>query len=210
MVGEVAQARARHTFASVLCNIVLGAFYSLFVIAHFTVEREWSWTETLPIITLQSIMALVFLTRRPSLATSRRPLDWIVAIAGTLCPMLLRPTPTAGALSWLGHPLMTVGLLLCIFALLSIGRSMGVVPANRGLQTGGAYRVVRHPVYAAYLVYFSGYLMSSPSAANAVVVAMSFTLLLLRVVFEERFLAQTAAYRAYRDAVRWRVVPGVF
>jgi protein-S-isoprenylcysteine O-methyltransferase Ste14 len=200
----------RHTFVSILCNIGLAAFYSLFVIAHLLDQREWDWAYQGPVILQQSIMVLAFLTRRPSFETSRQPLDWAAGIAGTLMPMLLRPTPVPGSLTWLGRPLMITGFVVSIGALLSLGRSIAVVPANRGLQTGGAYSLVRHPVYAAYSVTFVGYLIGSPSSWNVVIVGAAVFLLGLRAVLEERFLKREPQYNAYSAQVRWRMVPGVF
>jgi len=200
----------RHTFVSILCNAALAAFYSLFVIAHVMDKREWDWAYQVPVILQQSTMVLAFLTRRPSFETSRQPLDWAAGVAGTLLPMLLRPTPEPGSLTWLGRPLMIAGLVVSIVGLLSLGRSIAVVAANRGLKTGGAYRLVRHPVYAAYSMTFVGYLIGSPSGWNAVIVAAALFLLGLRAILEERFLKREPQYNAYSGQVRWRMVPGVF
>jgi hypothetical protein len=41
--------------------------------------------------------------------------------------------------------------LLVLAATLRLGRSFGIVATNRGIQTGGLYRIVRHPIYAAYV-----------------------------------------------------------
>lgn len=201
--------RPRHTTFSILCNIALAAFYSLFVIAHFSAER-WDLSYTLPVLVQQSIMVLTFLTRRPSFETSRRPLDWIVAVAGTLFPMLLRPAAAPGALAWLSRPLMITGLLTGAAALLSLGRSIAVVPANRGLKTGGAYRFVRHPIYATYSVTLIGYLLGSPSLNNGAVVVGAVFLFACRSLLEERLLKAEPEYQAYCEQVRWRMLPGVF
>src|ERR1700682_5194874 len=48
--------------------------------------------------------------------------------------------------------LITAGVLLQIYAKLTLRRSFGIIAANRGVMTSGPYRVVRHPMYAAYLL----------------------------------------------------------
>lgn len=213
--GPVASAKLegatpRHGVASILCNIVLAGFFSLFVIAQFANAEGWDWTRSFPIVVQVSVMVLMFLTRRPSRATSNNAVEWIVGVAGTLSPMLMRPAPAPGELAWIGQPLQALALALSTAALLSIGRSIAVVPANRGIKTGGAYRVVRHPVYAAYLFTFAGYLMCEPTVRNAVVGVVSLLLLGTRAIFEERFLMREPEYRAYAERVRWRMLPGVF
>lgn len=208
--ASLPEATPRHGVASILCNIALAAFYSLFIAAHFVVEGERDWTYSAPIVVQETVMVLLFLTRRPSSATTSSPIEWGVGVAGTLSPMLLRLSAISGELTWLGRPLQTIGVLLSIVALLSIGRSIGVVPADRGIRTGGAYRIVRHPVYSAYIVTFTGYLMCSPTARNAAVVVVSLLLLGARAVFEERFLMRDARYRDYAQRVRWRMLPWLF
>lgn len=102
------------------------------------------------------------------------------------------------------------GLALSTASLLSIGRSIAIVPANRGIRTGGAYRVVRHPIYAAYALTFVGFVMCEPTLRNAAVGVTTLLLLAVRAVFEERFLMREPQYRAYAEGVRWRMLPGIF
>lgn len=208
--GTVATATPRHGFASILCNIVLAGFFSIFVYAQLTRPGPWNWLRSFPIVMQVSVTMILFLTRRPSLATSSSVVEWIIGIAGTLFPMLMSPAPSPGALTWLGAPLQAFGLALSTAALLSIGRSIAVVPANRGIRTGGAFRVVRHPIYAAYTLTFVGYVLCEPTVRNAAVGATTLVLLAVRAVFEERFLMREPQYRAYAEGVRWRMLPGLF
>ena len=45
----------------------------------------------------------------------------------------------------------------------------GIVAAHRGIKTGGLYRAVRHPIYAAYLLAFGGFVLAHPSGYNTLV-----------------------------------------
>jgi protein-S-isoprenylcysteine O-methyltransferase Ste14 len=211
--GAIASTRVegapRHGVASILCNVALAAFFSPFLYAQLA-NPNWEWQRSLPIVVQVSLMVTLFLTRRPSAATSGSAVEWIVGVAGTLAPMLMWPTPEPGRLSWLGQPLQTFGVALSIVALSSLGRSIAVVPANRGIKTGGAFRVVRHPIYAAYSFTFIGFVMCSPTTRNALVAAASLLLLVLRAVFEERLLMREPLYRQYAERVRWRMLPGAF
>jgi protein-S-isoprenylcysteine O-methyltransferase Ste14 len=102
------------------------------------------------------------------------------------------------------------GLLAIIAAKLTLGRSFGLMPANRGIVSGGIYRVVRHPIYAGYLVTHAAFLVAHPTLWNATLLVTSDTALLVRAVYEERTLACDPAYAAYMQQVRWRVLPGCF
>ena len=42
---------------------------------------------------------------------------------------------------------MTVGLIIMVIGLASLGRSFGIMPRARGLVQSGLYRWVRHPIY---------------------------------------------------------------
>jgi protein-S-isoprenylcysteine O-methyltransferase Ste14 len=95
----------------------------------------------------------------------------------------------------------------CAFARLS--RSFGIVPADRGLVTSGPYAVVRHPLYTAYMLGGIGYLIQSLSLWNVVIDLITVGWQLVRIRAEERHL-DGPAYVAYRNRVRWRLVPRVW
>jgi len=46
-----------------------------------------------------------------------------------------------------------VGLLIVVASKMALGRSFGLVPANRGVVVRGPYGVVRHPIYLALFLY---------------------------------------------------------
>lgn len=103
-----------------------------------------------------------------------------------------------------------VGLVFVISGKLSLGRSLGFLPANRGIVGSGVYRVVRHPMYLGYLVIHVAFLLGHPSPWNVVVLVAADLALLVRVGLEERTLSPDPAYQCYKAAVRWRFVPGVY
>ena len=155
-------------------------------------------------------VAAVFLARRAPRTVSRRAMDWIAAYAGWLTSFLVRPG--GYHLAWgvaVGFWVQVVGLSLWAWAFLKLARSYGVVPADRGLVTGGPYAVVRHPLYSAYMVGGIGYLMQSLSVRNAVVDVIAVAWQLARIRAEERHL-ESADYAAYRASVPWRLCPGLW
>ncbi len=75
-------------------------------------------------------------------------------------------------------------------------------------MTRGPYAVIRHPVYAAYVVIQTGYLVQSISVRNVAVLVFVTGCNIGRAIAEERVLATSADYADYRAAVPWRLVPG--
>jgi protein-S-isoprenylcysteine O-methyltransferase Ste14 len=92
----------------------------------------------------------------------------------------------------------------------ALGRSFGLVPANRGVVAAGPYRLVRHPIYLGYLVTHLAFVVANPLWWNVWMLGVADTALVVRLLYEERTLARDARYVNYRERVRWRLVPGVF
>jgi protein-S-isoprenylcysteine O-methyltransferase Ste14 len=96
-----------------------------------------------------------------------------------------------------------------IWARLSLGRSIGLVPALRSLVTHGAYRYVRHPIYLAGSLIFVANMLSAYSPANLAVLALGIFWFALKSVVEESFLRSDPRYADYMERVRWRSLPGI-
>lgn len=194
------------------CNLSLAGLYLLFASAHIAFARQAGrWVTVMPLMALESLLvAALFLTRRRSVATSSRRFDWVVGIAGVFLPLLMRPSGPPGFFTRSGELLQIVGLGLTIVSIVFLGRSIGVVAANRGVKTAGTYRVVRHPMYAGYLLVYLGYVASCPSLRNAGITALSFAALIARAIVEERFLTADPRYRDYLRQTRWRFLPYVY
>ena len=191
-------------------DVALALLYGLFALAHIRLARETGrWLELLPLVVQETLLVVLFISRRPASRTSRRVSDWVVAVLGTFLPLLLLAHDRPAALAPLGTLLQGLGLAVALAALATLGRSIGVVAADRGIKTGGPYRVVRHPAYAGYLLTYTGFVLSYPSLWNTLVTLATAICLVGRVFAEERHLAATLAYRAYQRRVRWRLLPGV-
>jgi protein-S-isoprenylcysteine O-methyltransferase Ste14 len=74
----------------------------------------------------------------------------------------------------------------------------------------GPYRIVRHPIYASYVVLQTGYLLQSFSLRNLAVVMLATACNVGRIWAEERVLANNPDSRSYRAKVRWRFLPGIW
>lgn len=159
----------------------------------------------------QTWVVAAYLIRRPARTVSRRWGDWLLAFGGTFGGVLLRPTgahPQWGVNA--GLVLQLVGLGICVASFLSLGRSFGFVAADRGLVQRGPYAIVRHPIYASYVLLQVGYVLQSISVRNVLVIAFASGCNIGRIVAEDRVLATNEASGCYRSRVRWRLLPGVW
>lgn len=199
-------------FASRLSQLLIGALMAVawiaFALLHvlaFNATGNWSY---LVFCVAESVTALFFLTRTAPVTVSANPVDWALAFGGTFLAFLF--APAASAVLPEGTILIAIGASLQLAGMLSLNRSIGMVPARRVLKTGGLYRFVRHPLYASYLVTFSGYLLANASLRNLLVFGATMTLLAMRIVREERHLALDQGYRDYMARVPFRILPFVF
>ncbi|RDK02378.1 isoprenylcysteine carboxyl methyltransferase [Paraburkholderia lacunae] len=110
----------------------------------------------------------------------------------------------------IGAALQVSGICWQLVAKASLRRSFGILPANRGVVSCGAYRFVRHPMYLGYLVADIGFLLTNFDLQNVLVYGFQFALQGGRILREERILSSDENYRRYKGNVRYRVIPGVF
>jgi protein-S-isoprenylcysteine O-methyltransferase Ste14 len=104
---------------------------------------------------------------------------------------------------------MSVALVVTLGAFASLGRSWGIIPANRGVKTGGLYRVVRHPIYASYIVFDVAYSLAEFTWRNVAVAATIALILYARARYEEELLLRDPEYAAYAQRTRYRLIPGL-
>jgi len=158
----------------------------------------------------EGLIALFVLIRRPARELSLKPHEWVLAFAATSGPLLVAGGGQALAPAAVCAALMTAGILLQLWAKLTLRRSFGIVPANRGVKAEGPYRLVRHPMYAGYLLMHLGFWLTHPTLWNAAIYLSCLGLQCARLLAEERLLARDPAYLAMQGRVRWRLAPGVF
>jgi isoprenylcysteine carboxyl methyltransferase (ICMT) family protein YpbQ len=99
-----------------------------------------------------------------------------------------------------GESLTLIGLWLSIWATVYLGRSFGVLVEVKKVVLEGAYRWVRHPMYAGYVWFLAGFALASFSLAGFILVPLHIGLLLYRARLEEARLAESSPeYQAYRQ-----------
>jgi len=159
---------------------------------------------------LELLVACLFVFRRSPWLVSKSRVAWIAATIGTFGMVAGRPAfaPVAD-LEWLYSGMQIAGAVVSAAAVIALGRSFGIVAANRGIQTRGPYRWVRHPLYSGYVLTEIGYLLENPSLRNCCLFAVVMSFQAVRIVEEERTLSEDPAYRRYCEQVGSRIVPSI-
>ncbi len=192
-------------------DLLLIALYTWFVGINLGAVRRGDLSVLILILQECCVIMLALRRRRASKAAGWDSPAALLGYAGTLVPLLVRPAALAPSTwLWIGVSVQAIGNVLALISILQLGRSFGIVAANRGIQTGGLYRYVRHPIYAAYLLAFGGFVLAHPSVVNSGVLLVWATIQIARIHAEERVLGEDLTYCAYRRAVRYRLVPGVW
>jgi len=211
---EIARPTHRRRFDGLLDwleRAIVLVFFGWLVLRILVVYSTKGAPGDLILLPSEGLVVLLVLIRRTANDISRRPGDWILAFAATTAPLLVQPTMQQALIPpVVGVSLMLAGMVVQVHAKLVLGRSMGLVAANRGLKLEGPYRYLRHPMYAGYLLTHCGFLMMNPSGWNLAVYAMCYALQIPRLLAEERLLCCDPQYVAHIASVRYRLVPGLF
>ncbi len=156
----------------------------------------------LGLVVFFTLLTVLFVMRRPARKVGAF-WETMLAFATIVFPIVvLRPAP--GGLPGPGEIIQVISLAGMIAALISLGRSFGIAPADRGLRITGLYRWVRHPLYLSELCFYLGYLVTNPSWRNLIGSCVVTVLQVVRIVREERILD---GYADYAQQVRWRLLP---
>lgn len=164
------------------------------------------------LIVSESLPIVLSFLRGPTTAISRRPSDWFLGFGASTMPLLAVPAVGATALAPAAFciVLMVAGILLQTAAKIFLGRSFGVIAANRGVKIAGPYQFIRHPMYAGYVMTHIAFLLTQPSLHNFAVYTLALAFQIVRIGREEGLLTKDESYRAYAGEVRYRLVPGVY
>ena len=190
--------------------VVCGLFLVLTVHLWGDFQRTGRLTGLLLLVS-ELLVAVFTLARRRTLDVDRSRIALLLTAVSVAGPPLLR-TSTQGGLvpDALTVALSAVGLAIVVVGKLALGRSFGIVPANRGVVTAGPYGVVRHPIYTGYLITHLAFLAAHPSLGNLLIILVADAALIGRAFREERTLEKDDRYQAYCRRVAWHLVPGVF
>jgi len=184
-----------------LGDVLGAAAFGLLLGVRLAQVTAGSWL-ALPLAVQSGLAAFLFLTRRAEAAAAPLPRKLTAWLAAVL-PFGLQAGE--GHSGWV--ILAFSGVVFSLWGLASLGRSFGIAPADRGLVCSGAYRLVRHPMYAGELLSFLAVVLADPLVWNGLLFAVIVFVFVLRIGWEEEILN---GYAAYGQRVRWRLLPFVW
>jgi protein-S-isoprenylcysteine O-methyltransferase Ste14 len=203
---------ARSAAADWGARLIVAAMFAALTVNIWAEFRQTGHITGLMLLASEALVVILTLARRPAQRIDHSVPAAIVTLVSVAGPPLLRADDASIALApdWLTGLTTALALLLVLSGKFTLGRSFGLVPANRGVVVGGPYMAVRHPIYTGYLIAHVAFIVAHPGIWNLVVVGCADGALIVRALFEERVLSIDARYRAYCRRVSWHLVPGVF
>ena len=134
----------------------------------------------------------------------------LMAILGTCLPLSLGLLPLADlppVVTLISIVMIGSGCGLAIWTAFWLGRSFSLAPQARQLVVGGAYAVVRHPLYLCEELAVLGAMLACFSTVAVAIVVIHWSFQLKRMEFEEQVLSATfPEYADYAAAVP-RLIP---
>jgi protein-S-isoprenylcysteine O-methyltransferase Ste14 len=205
---QVSRIAGRKFADFLLFGVTLAELALLFRLTPTFTPADWIYVS-------QHLMVLgIALTRRPPDIQDRSVPSSAAVVVAYAYPYgqvaYLRWVPGDPAWPAGGLVLVTLAACLSLASLLTLGRWFGIRPALRGLATRGPYRIVRHPMYLAYILADIGYNLQEWNSGTALLMAVGWASLLYRIHAEERILAQHAGWPDYVAVVRYRLLPGLW
>jgi protein-S-isoprenylcysteine O-methyltransferase Ste14 len=179
--------------------------YRRWVVGHVNFPRV--------VLGLQLLVIIILMVLRTApVRVTPNPWYWLLAFVTTYATLgfsALAGPGTALIPPVVGNGLAVASMIILGYALLSLGRNIGFIPAQRRVVTKGAYSFVRHPIYSGTFISLLAFALRSFSVLNLAMALLLIALLMIRGVAEERFLQEDAGYAAYLREVRWRWFPGI-
>lgn len=193
------------TIAIVACLPFAVELYRRWAVGHVNFPRA--------VLGLQLLVIIVLMVLRTApVRVTPNPWYWLLAFVTTYATLGFAAFAGQGVSlisPIVGNGFAIVSVMILMYALLSLGRNIGFIPAQRKVVTKGAYGFVRHPIYTGTFVSLFAFALRSFSVLNLTIAVVLIALLMIRGVVEERFLREDASYAAYLQEVRWRWFPGI-
>ena len=144
---------SRSRMSEFAARATVGALFALLSVNLLAEFVKTGHITGLLLLVSEALVVILTLVRRPAQLVDRSVIAAGMTTVSVAAPPLLRASEVPSFAPDIVTALAgAVGVLLVIVGKLTLGRSFGLVPANRGVVARGPYNVVRHPIYAGYLI----------------------------------------------------------
>lgn len=170
---------------------------------------RWTWPQLVPAV-VHVVVGILFLRRTVSVRRAdTTTLLWCLPsfVAGGMA-MNLAPDSHL----WPVHSqfLFALGALGAVLGMLALGKSFAVFPALRNVVSTGPFRLIRHPIYFCELVMLLGCCSTIGSAKHWGLFVAAVVAIAIRIIWEEKVLLESKSYEDFCQAVKYRLIPGVW
>ena len=158
---------------------------------------------------LFTLLSLTVLRSRP-IRTFPNMNARVMAVLGLALPLVLSVLPEPDlppAVTVVSIITIAIGCALSIYTASWLGRSFSIAPQARQLVVGGAYSIIRHPLYLCEEIAVVGAMLGHLSAMAVAIVAIHWAFQLRRIDDEERILRDTFPVYAQYAATVPRLIP---
>ncbi len=201
----------RETFTDFCARAAVGTLFAMLSLNLLGDFMRTGRVTGLLLLGSESLVVVFTVARRRAMIIDRSVGAALVTTLSLVGPSMMRTSELGGLLpDSVTTVISGTGLLLVIVGKITLGRSFGLVPANRGIVSGGPYTLVRHPIYTGYLINHIAFAIAHPRPLNWAILLIGDSALVIRALLEERVLSRDAGYQAYCRRVGWPLVPGLF
>lgn len=194
------------TIAAIACVPLMYGVYYRYVHFHHGLPLIASVLNT-------SLVIITMVIRRPPKRVTPNPWYWLLAFVASYWLVFIIFFLQKGSslvANWLTDSLAVLGLVVVLWARISLGKNIGFIPAQRELVSTGAYAYMRHPVYSGVLITTTAFVLRAYSPLNVLLLGLGvFWFIPIKSLIEESFLRHDPQYAAYMQRVRSRWIPFV-
>jgi protein-S-isoprenylcysteine O-methyltransferase Ste14 len=205
-LGSVRSPGLRH----IASNVAVALLFFFTLIPHAARYgsdlADWIW------MVGAALMGILALVRVPPTATAIDVRSILATTAMMVAPPVLLNDHSRST-GWLASGALAVemiGVIVSQGARFALGRKFALLPANRGIVRRGPFALIRHPIYAGWIILTAGYVMAYPNLRNALALIVTLPFMVWRIGLEEDLLKLDPAYRAYCASTRWRLIPFLY
>jgi protein-S-isoprenylcysteine O-methyltransferase Ste14 len=203
--------RVREVGTDLMSRFCVAALFAVLSVNLLTDFVHTHRVTGLLLLVSEALVVILTILRRRTGVVDRSAAAAIVTTVSLVGPSLVRTASIGGLAPDSATALLSaIGLMIEIAGKITLGRSFGLVPANRGVVIGGLYKFVRHPIYAGYLLTHVAFACAHPTMWNIGIFLVADTALIVRALYEERVLEADRSYQSYCQRVAWHLVPGLF